>query len=178
MSVSEAETCRQIPMRIPTAVAVYEEALQLTFPGLVTSNDLSNRSTDQTVSASTSSTLWYNNETAENLRSSVADGLLWASGQQRDSMTVLTNHKVDQVVLSGSNLTATGVVFGIKPGDDIPGSLPGSHTVHAAKEGILAGGSLASASVLERSGIGNSSVLKYAARQGTGGLARRWYQSC
>lgn len=159
------------PMRVPSALALYKEAFPLTFPGLVISNDFSNRSPDQTVSASTSWTLWFNNGTDENLRSSAADGLLWASDQQRDSLTVLKNHKVDKVLLSASgnlrNLAADGVVFGIQPGNSlrIPGSLPGWYTVYARREVILAAGALASASIIERSGIGNASVLDRAGVQ-------------
>ncbi|KUI66224.1 Glucose oxidase [Cytospora mali] len=146
-------------MRIPEAVELYKDALPLIFPGLTISNDLSNRSADHTVSASTSWTIWYDPVTNQTLRSSAADGLLWASNQQRDSLTVLANHKVDKVIFQTNN-TATGVMFGIKPDSNIPGSLPGMHTVHAAKEVILAAGSLASASVLERSGVGKASVLQ------------------
>lgn len=148
-------------MRIPKAAALYKEALQLTFPGLTIGNDLSNRSADNTVSASTSWTIWYDNATGQNLRSSAADALLWAPNQQRETLTVLANHKVDKVIFS-DNLTATGVVFGTTPGSDVPGSIPGLFTVHAAKEVILAAGALASASVLERSGVGNASILRAA----------------
>lgn len=146
-------------MRIPGAVKLYKEALTLTFPGLAISNDLSNRSSDHTVSASTSWSIWYDPATGQNLRSSAADGLLWPPEQQRESLTVLSNHKVDKVIFQ-DDLMATGVTFGVKPGTPVPGSLPGLHTVHAAKEVILAAGSLATAPVLERSGIGNSSILR------------------
>lgn len=148
-------------MRIPEAVKLYKEALPLTFPGLTISNDLSNRSSDHTVSASSSWTIWYDPVTDQNLRSSAADGLLWAPDQQRESLTVLSNHKVDKVVFQ-DGLVAAGVTFGIRPGTTVPGSLPGIHTVHAAKEVILAAGSLASGPVLERSGIGNASILQKA----------------
>lgn len=146
-------------MRIPTAVALYKETLPLAFPGLIISNDLSNRSADHTVSASTSWTLWHNSATGENLRSSAADSLLWAPDQQRERLTVLTNHKVDKVLFT-ENLTATGVVLGVMPGSNVPGSLPGAHTVYVTKEVILSGGALASASILERSGVGDASVLQ------------------
>lgn len=151
-------------MHIPKAVALYKEALQLTFPGLTISNDLSNRSADSTVSASTSWTIWYDNVTGENMRSSAADALLWAPDQQREKLTVLANHKVDKVIFS-NNLTAVGVQFGAKPGSDVPGSLPGLYTVQATKEVILAAGALASASILERSGIGNAIILEAAGVQ-------------
>lgn len=148
-------------MRIPTSVELYKEALPLIFPGLIISNDLSNRSVDHTVSASSSWTIWYDNITDENRRSSAADGFLWAPDQQRQSLTVLSNHKVDKVLFN-NNLTATGVVFGIQPGSNVPGSSPGMHQVFAAKEVIISAGSLASASVLERSGIGSKSILQAA----------------
>lgn len=145
-------------MRIPRAVELYKESLPLVFPGLTISNDLSNRSSDGTVSASSSWTIWHDHSTGENRRSSAADGYLWAPSQQRDTLTVLTNHKVDKVLL-GDDLAARGVVFGIAPGADVPGSQPGMHAVHASREVILAAGSLASAPVLERSGVGSAEVL-------------------
>lgn len=150
-------------MRIPNAVALYKEALMVTFPGLSISNDLSDRSGDTTVSSSTSWTIWYDPETGKNRRSSAADGLLWAPGQQRGTLTVLTNHKVDKIFFSPARITAAaGVVFGTRPGSHVPGSLAGAHMVHAAREVILAAGALASASVLERSGIGSAGVLQAA----------------
>ncbi|KAJ4394486.1 hypothetical protein N0V93_003704 [Gnomoniopsis smithogilvyi] len=152
------------PMRIPEAVALYKEALPLTFPGLVVSNDISNRSADHTVSASTSWTMWYDALTGHNLRSSAADALLWAPGQQKDTLTILTNHKVDKVIFT-DNLTASGVIFGIKPDSEVSGSLSGLYTVKAFKEVILSAGALASASVLERSGIGRPAVLQAAGVQ-------------
>lgn len=151
-------------MRIPRAVELYEESLPLVFPGLTIGNDLSNRSFDGTVSASSSWTIWYDQDTGENRRSSAADGYLWADDQQRDSLIVLTNHKVDRILFSGS-LTANSVIFGTKPRTDVPGSQSGLHIVHATKEIILAAGSLSSAAVLERSGIGRSEVLEAAGVQ-------------
>lgn len=145
-------------MHIPKAVSLYKEALQLTFPGLAISNDLSNRSSDNTVLASTSWTIWYDSVTGKNMRSSAADALFWAQNQQREKLTILANHKVNKVIFSES-LAAKGVTFGVMPGSDVPGSSPGLHAVYAAKEVILSAGALASASVLERSGVGNTSVL-------------------
>lgn len=146
------------PLRIPGAVELYKDSLPVAFPGLTISNDLSNRSSKHTVSASSSWTIWYDPVTGQNLRSSAADGLLWAPEQQRDSLTVLANHKVDKVLFQEST-TASGLTFGIKPGSTVPGSLSGKHTVRATKEVILAAGSLASAPVLERSGVGNKTIL-------------------
>lgn len=151
-------------MRIPRAVELYKESLPVVFPGLTISNDLSNRSSDGTVSASSSWTIWYDHDAGENRRSSAADGYLWAPGQQRDTLAVLTNHKVDKVLL-GDDVAARGVVFGTVPGAEVPGSHPGLHVVHARREVILAAGSLASAPVLERSGIGSPNVLAAAGVQ-------------
>lgn len=151
-------------MRIPRAVELYKESLPLVFPGLTIGNDLSNRSLDGTVSASSSWTIWHDYNAAVNRRSSAADGYLWANDQQRESLTVLTNHKVDKVLFS-DDLSASGVIFGIAPGADVPGSQPGLHAVHAKKEVVLAAGSLATAPVLERSGIGSSDVLAAAGIQ-------------
>ncbi|KAL1858857.1 hypothetical protein Daus18300_009855 [Diaporthe australafricana] len=147
-----------IPMRIPGAVKLYKEALPLAFPGLTIGNDLSNRSSDGTVSASSSWTIWYDSSTGEHRRSSAADGYLWAPEEQRDTLTVLANHKVDKI-LFGDDFAARSVVFGTKPGADVPGSLPGLQVVHANKEVILAAGFLASTSVLERSGVGSPGFL-------------------
>jgi choline dehydrogenase len=148
-------------MRIPRAVEIYKESLPLVFSGLTIGNDLSNRSRDGTVSASSSWTIWHDEGTGKNLRSSAADGYLWAADQQRDTLTVLTNHKVDKALFDSDSdsLTAKSVVFGTKPGADVAGSLPGFHIVHAEKEVILAAGSLATTAVLERSGVGRSEVL-------------------
>lgn len=145
-------------MRIPRAVELYKESLPLVFPGLTIGNDLSNRSLDGTVSASSSWTIWHDYDTGKNRRSSAAYGYLWASDQQRESLTILTNHKVDKVLFS-DDLTASSVIFGIKPDADVPGSQPGLHVVHANEEVILAAGSLASGPLLERSGIGSPEVL-------------------
>lgn len=148
-------------MRIPRLVELYKESLPLIFPGLTIGNDLSNRSLDGTVSASSSWTTWHDYNTGKTRRSSAADGYLWPTDQQRERLTILTNHKVDKILFS-DDLTASSVVFGIKPSADVPGSQPGIHIVHAKQEVILAAGSLATAPVLERSGIGHPEVLKAA----------------
>lgn len=144
-------TFPQTPMRIPEGVKLYKETLPSIFPGLVVTSDLSNRT--NVVSASTSWTIWYDSTTGENRRSSAADALLWAADQQRPSLTVLAEHKVAKVLFD-SSLTAKGVTFGT--------NTSGSWNVYAKKEVILAAGSLASAPVLERSGVGSKSVLKAA----------------
>lgn len=134
-------------MRIPVGVALYKEALPSIFPGLTIGNDLSNRT--NIVSASTSWTIWYDPVTGENRRSSAAFAFLYAPDQQRSSLTVLAEHTVGNVVLS-KNLQATGVTFGNV--SEAGGALS---TVYARKEVILAAGSLGSAPILERSGVGN-----------------------
>ncbi|KAH8666906.1 alcohol oxidase [Xylariales sp. PMI_506] len=142
------------PMRIPKAQELYKEALPLAFPGLVVGDDLSNRTS--VVSASTSWTIWYDPVTGKNRRSSAADGLLWAEDQQRETLTVLATHKVATVLFAGGDdgdgLSATGVTTGT-------GTSPPLSTVYARKEVLLAAGSLASAPLLERSGIGRADVL-------------------
>jgi len=137
-------------MRIPGAQKLYKEALPLVFPGLTIGNDLSNRTS--VVSASTSWTIWYDPVTGKNRRSSAADGLLWAAGQQRDSLTILANHKVDKILFDNM-MSAIGVRFGIN-------STTKLSTVYAKREVILAAGTLGSAPILERSGVGKASVLK------------------
>ena len=139
------------PLRIPEGVKLYKETLPSVFSGLTVGTDLSNRTS--IVSASTSWTIWYDNTTGINYRSSAADALLWAPSQQRSTLTVLAEHKVAKVIFN-CNLTATGVLFGT--------NTAGNWTVYASKEVILAAGSLASAPILERSGVGSSSVLKAA----------------
>ncbi|KAK6072795.1 glucose oxidase [Seiridium cupressi] len=121
------------PMRMPGTVGIFKSALPQVFPGL--SNDLSNR---------------------KNRRSSAANGLLWAINQQKDTLVVLANHTVDKVVFEpteGQEPKAIGVV--LAAGADFPVS-----TVLAGKEGIFAAGSLGSAPILERSGIGNPGILQ------------------
>ncbi|KAK6067103.1 Glucose oxidase 2 [Seiridium cupressi] len=123
------------PMRIPGTVGIFKSALPQVFPGLSIGNDLSNR---------------------KNRRSSAADGLLWAINQQKDTLVVLANHTVDKVVFEpteGQEPKAIGVV--LAAGADFPVS-----TVLAGKEGIFAAGSLGSAPILERSGIGNPGILQ------------------
>lgn len=142
----------EVPMRIPKAVALYKKGLPGTFPGLTIGNDLSNRTS--IASASTSWTMWYDQVTKKNRRSSAADGLLWAPDQQRHALTVLANHTVARVLLD-KRKTAKGIEF------------LASHTnkdsrkyhVWAKKSIIVSAGSLASAPILERSGIGRRDVL-------------------
>ena len=138
-------------MRIPLGVQLYKETLPSVFPGLTIGTDLSNRTS--IVSASATWSIWYDSETNINYRSSAADGLLFASDQQRDCLTVLAEHKVANVIFD-SSMTATGVVFGT--------NTSGSWNVYASKEVILSAGALASAPILERSGVGNATILEAA----------------
>jgi len=124
------------------------------FPGLSTGDDLSNRSAVS--SASTMYTIWHDPATSKNLRSSAADGYLWAPNQQRQELTVLASHKVDKVLLD-RNLRATGVAFLASNGtSDRLKTLK----AYASKGVVLAAGALASAPILERSGIGKQSALE------------------
>lgn len=88
-----------------------------------------------------------------NYRSSAADALLWAEDQQRESLTVLAKHKVNKVLFD-EMLSTVGVEFGT--------NVSGSWHAFANKEVILSAGSLASAPILERSGVGSARVLKTA----------------
>lgn len=142
-------------MRIPKAVKIYKEALPLAFAGLKVGHDLSNRTS--VVSASTSWTIWYDTVTGKNRRSSAADALLWAPDQQRRTLTVLANHTVAKVTLD-KHLTATGVIFS----STLTKSKGPVYSVQAAKSVVLAAGTLATAPILERSGIGKASVLSAA----------------
>ncbi|KAK0716385.1 glucose oxidase [Lasiosphaeris hirsuta] len=144
------------PLRIPGAVKLYKEALPLVFPGLAIGDDLSNR--EFVSSASTMYTIWYDTVTGKIRRSSAADGYLWGPDQQRAKLTVLATHLVNKVLFD-QDLTATGVSF-------LPtnGSVPVSKAfkAHAAKGVILSAGALASAPILERSGVGKTSTLRSA----------------
>jgi len=103
-------------------------------------------------------TIWYDPVTKKNRRSSAADGYLWAASQQRAKLTLLATHKVDRVLFS-HDLTANGVVFLPTNGSVSPER---GFEAFAAKGVILSAGSLASAPILERSGVGKASVLKSA----------------
>lgn len=142
-------------MRIPKAVQIYKEGLPYAFPGLKVGNDLSNRTS--VVSASTSWTIWYDPVTGENRRSSAADALLWAPNQQRRTLTLLANHTVTRVNFD-KHLTATGITFS----STLTKSKGPVFSVRAAKSVILAAGTLATAPILERSGVGKASVLSAA----------------
>jgi choline dehydrogenase len=142
-------------MRIPKAVGLYKQALQLTFPGLGHSGDMSNRTSVSL--ATTLYTIWHDPVTGKNRRSSAADGLLWAPQQHRPKLTVLATHKVGKVLFD-KKLTATGVAFSPTNATSPAGSMK----VYARKGVILSAGSLATPPILERSGIGSWDVLKAA----------------
>ncbi|KAK1749758.1 hypothetical protein QBC47DRAFT_439789 [Echria macrotheca] len=144
------------PLRIPGAVALYKKALPLTFPGLSVGDDLSDR--PLVSSATTLYTIWYDKSAKINRRSSAADGLLWAPSNQHLNLTVLTTHKVDKVIF-GPNFRATGVSF---VSADTNSTATTEFQVFAAKRVILSAGSLASGSILERSGIGRRDILEKA----------------
>lgn len=156
MTERNTDLSDQVPLRIPKAVALYKQALPLVFPGLAVGTDLSNR--ESVDSATTTYTIWYDPVTKKNRRSSAADGYLWAASQQRAKLTVLATHKVDRILFS-HDLTANGVVFLPTNGSVSPER---GFEAFAAKGVILSAGSLASAPILERSGVGKASVLKSA----------------
>ncbi|KAH7092878.1 alcohol oxidase [Auriculariales sp. MPI-PUGE-AT-0066] len=138
------------PMRIPYAQSLYKSAIPQVFPGLTVTNDLSARN-----GAASASNMWsisYDATNNINRRSSAAYALLYPTSQQRSTLTVLTEHRVATVILNSAKV-ATGVKFG---NPDQGNTL---YTVTARKEVILAAGSLQSAPILERSGIGAKSVL-------------------
>ncbi|KAH7092879.1 alcohol oxidase [Auriculariales sp. MPI-PUGE-AT-0066] len=139
-------------MRIPGAQALYKAAIPNVFPGVEVSSDLSDRI--NTVSASTSWTIWYDAVANINRRSSAAFALLYAKSQQRDKLTVLTEHRVASVIFEKNSATAKGLRFGN------PAKGTQLYNVYARKEVILAAGALASAPILERSGVGAKSVHK------------------
>jgi choline dehydrogenase len=146
----------QNSLRIPTALGLFKAALPQVFPGLAVGDDLSNRS--GVGSASTIYSIWYDPTTRKIRRSSAADGYLWAPSQQRASLTVLATHKVNKV-LFGKDASAKGVSF---VPTDSGSSSNKAFDAYASKGVILSAGSLASAPILERSGVGNPEVLQKA----------------
>ncbi|KHN95701.1 GMC oxidoreductase [Metarhizium album ARSEF 1941] len=148
----QVNTSFPTPMRIPKAVQLYKDSLPLVFSGLQVGNDLSNRTS--VVSASTSWTMWYDPATGKHVRSSAADALLWAPGEQRSALTVLANHTVAKVTFD-EDLKATGVVF-VSTLTKNQGPV---YAVKARRSVILAAGTLATPPILERSGLGDSRIL-------------------
>ncbi|OAA72300.1 GMC oxidoreductase [Cordyceps fumosorosea ARSEF 2679] len=142
------------PMRIPKAIRWYKEALPAAFSGLRIGNDLSSRTS--VVSASTSWTIWLETSTGRMRRSSAADALLWAPSQQRKTLTVLANHTVASILFDHGTTTARGVIFTDAASKDAHRNM---YRVQAQKGVILAAGTLGTAPILERSGIGNPRIL-------------------
>jgi choline dehydrogenase-like flavoprotein len=141
------------PMRIPTAQALYKAAMPIAFPGLVASQDLSKRTDGGSVMASTVWSLWFDAVAGFNKRSSAAFAFLYPASQQRPTLTILTGHKVTKVLFN-SYIKATGIQF--------TNSASGGtiYTASVAKEVLLAGGTLQTPALLERSGIGAQRILK------------------
>ncbi|KAM7189607.1 GMC oxidoreductase [Rhypophila sp. PSN 637] len=147
------------PMRIPGAVDLYKQALPIVFPGLTPGGDLSNRTSVSM--ATTPYTIWHDPVAGKNRRSSAADGLVWAPDQQRQTLTILADHKVDKVIFD-KRLTAKGLMF-LPTISNTSSSRPlARFQVHARKGVILSAGALATPPILERSGIGRADVLKAA----------------
>ncbi|KAK4212696.1 glucose oxidase [Rhypophila decipiens] len=147
------------PMRIPGAVDLYKQALPMVFPGLTPDGDLSNRTFVSM--ATTIYTIWHDPIAGKNRRSSAADGLVWAPDQQRQTLTILADHKVDKVIFD-KRLTAKGLMF-LPTISSISSSRPRKgFQVHARRGVILSAGALATPPILERSGIGRADVLKAA----------------
>ncbi|KAJ7199770.1 hypothetical protein GGX14DRAFT_536461 [Mycena pura] len=139
-----------VPMRIPAAQVIYKAAIALVF-GIPDSPDLSDRT--GAVSASTSWTIWWDPAAQITRRASAAYSLLYPQSKQQETLTVLTEHKVAKVIFD-KNLKATGLQFGPTTG----GAL---QAVRAKYEVLLAAGSLGTPPILERSGIGSKSILKF-----------------
>ncbi|KAJ7768631.1 alcohol oxidase [Mycena maculata] len=138
-----------VPMRIPAAQVIYKAAIALVW-GIPNSPDLSART--GSISASTSWTIWWDPVAQITRRASAAYSLLYPKSKQQATLTVLTEHKVAKVIFD-KKLKATGLQFGLTTGGTL-------YTVNAKYEVILAAGSLATPPILERSGVGNKSILK------------------
>lgn len=135
------------PPRIPLLQPIYKAAMKLIF-GTPLSKDLSSRTSS--VTASTSWTIQWDPVAKINRRISAAYGWLYPASQQRDTLTVLTGHIVGKVTFKGTK--ATGFEFGPADGGQL-------RTVTARKEVILAAGTLGTAPILERSGVGSKTIL-------------------
>ncbi|KAH8827160.1 hypothetical protein DL96DRAFT_1235009 [Flagelloscypha sp. PMI_526] len=137
------------PMRIPATQALYKTAISSAY-NIAVNDDLSDRKDNGMALASSSWTLWYDGQI--NRRSSAAYAFTYPASQQRDSLTILFGHTVDKVLFD-KKVVANGIQFGPTGGGTLS-------TVKAAKEVLLAGGSLASPAILERSGIGAKKLVK------------------
>ncbi|KAF5314201.1 hypothetical protein D9758_018839 [Tetrapyrgos nigripes] len=98
------------------------------------------------------------NETLQTQRrSSSAWSFLYPESQQRSNLIVLTEHIVNTIMTTNAstdgNITATGVTLLPSAGGDML-------TLSVTREVIVSAGSVFSPGVLQRSGIGNSSLLQ------------------
>lgn len=136
------------PISVPGTQRLYKAAIENVF-GIPASADLSKR--DGRVSASTTSNIYWDAEANINHRSSAAFAYIYPEDQQRDDLTILTEHIVSKVVFSGEK--ATGVEFGSIESGEL-------YTMDAEKEVLLAAGALGSPPILERSGVGSQALLE------------------
>lgn len=116
------------------------------------------------------SNIYWDAEANINHRSSAAFAYIYPEDQQRDDLTILTEHIVSKVVFSGEK--ATGVEFGSIESGEL-------YTMDAEKEVLLAAGALGvsqpiyysdelktdcrdtqSPPILERSGVGSQALLE------------------
>ncbi|KIY52405.1 alcohol oxidase [Fistulina hepatica ATCC 64428] len=143
------------PMRIPEAVAFYKSAMETVF-GVTKSEDLSLRTASDegkingSTLSSTSWTIWLDTISGYEKRSSAADAFVYADDAQTSNLTILYDYQVSKVLFD--KYTATGVEFGSEDA-----GLVGD--VYASKEVLLAAGTLGTPPILERSGVGDPSIL-------------------
>ncbi|KZP06337.1 GMC oxidoreductase [Athelia psychrophila] len=149
------------PLKAPAMQRLYKTAILQVFQNLVVGPDLNQRYNGSVISSTSGS---YHTPAGSNItiRSSSANAWLYPSSQQRSTLTVLVEHLVTKVDIKGpKNLSATGVEFAYFSGNASTGATPQNiMSVKVNKEVILAAGSLASPPLLERSGVGNSTLLQ------------------
>ncbi|ROV88058.1 hypothetical protein VMCG_10417 [Cytospora schulzeri] len=86
-------------------------------------------------------------------RSSSRTGYLDPVDTERDNLHVLTGHQVTKVLFDTTNgVTATGVQYAANSSATV-------HTVNAAREVIISGGTINSPTILQHSGIGETAKL-------------------
>ncbi|KAH7876487.1 alcohol oxidase [Lentinula edodes] len=89
-------------------------------------------------------------------RSSSAWSYLYPQAQQREGLTVLTGHRVNNLLTStgaGGNVTATGILIEPTAGGT-------TSTFNVSREVVLSAGTIYSPAILQRSGIGNTTFLQ------------------
>lgn len=87
-------------------------------------------------------------------RSSSRTGYLDPIDTERSNLHVLTGHQVTKVLFDTTNgVTATGVQYATNSSATV-------HTVNAAREVIISGGTINSPQILQLSGIGDTRLLK------------------